>query len=179
VSGGAALDDRPGLLAALDDLAVHGAGVLVVAKRDRLARDVLHAGAIEAAVVARGACVVSADGAADGDDPAARMMRQLLDVFAEFERGMIRARTRAALGAKKARGERVSGRIPYGQRLADDGRTLVPCPREAATVALALELSREGLPLRGIAARLASAGHVARSGKPFGPQSVANMLKAA
>ena len=86
---------------------------------------------------------------------------------------------RAALGAKRARGERGSGRIPYGQRLADDGRTLVPCPREAATVALALELSREGLPLRGIAARLASAGHVARSGKPFGPQSIANMLRAA
>jgi DNA invertase Pin-like site-specific DNA recombinase len=139
---------------------------------------VLVAGAIEAAVVARGARVVTADGAAEGDDPAARMMRQMLDVFSEFERAMIRARTRAALAQKKARGERVGG-VPYGQRLADDGRSLVTCPREAATVALALELSREGLPLRGIAARLASAGHVARSGKPFGPQSVANMLRAA
>jgi len=102
----------------------------------------------------------------------------MLDVFSEFERGVIRARTRAALAMKKARGERVGG-VPFGKRLADDGRSLVSCPSEAETVALALELSREGLPLRGIAARLASAGHVARSGRPFGPQPVANMLRAA
>jgi DNA invertase Pin-like site-specific DNA recombinase len=152
--------------------------VLVVAKRDRLARDVLHAGAIEAAVVARGARVVSADGAADGDDPAARMMRQLLDVFAEFERGMIRARTRAALAAKRARGQRVSGWIPYGHALAADGRSLVGCPREAVVVARARELRQEGLTLRAVADRLAAGGHVARSGRPFGPQSVANMLGA-
>jgi DNA invertase Pin-like site-specific DNA recombinase len=178
VSGGAALDDRPGLLAALDDLARHRAGVLVVAKRDRLARDVLHAGAIEAAVVARGARVVSADGAADGDDPAARMVRQLLDVFAEFERGMIRARTRAALAARRTRGLRVSGHLPFGRALGADGRSLVPCPGEAATVRLAYELRRERLTLRAVAVRLAYAGHMARSGRPFGPQAVANMLQA-
>lgn len=33
VSGGAALDRRPGLLGALDALNAHGAGVLLVAKR--------------------------------------------------------------------------------------------------------------------------------------------------
>jgi len=39
VSGGAELTERPWLLAALDDVAAHRAGLLVVAKRDRLARD--------------------------------------------------------------------------------------------------------------------------------------------
>jgi DNA invertase Pin-like site-specific DNA recombinase len=149
-----------------------------VAKRDRLARDVLVAGAIEAACVARGARVVTADGAAEGDDPAARMMRQMLDVFSEFERSMIRARTRAALAMKKARGERVGG-VPFGARLRDDGRGLVPNPGEREAIRLAHELRGQGLPLRTIAAQLAAAGHVSRGGRPFGPQSVANMLRTA
>lgn len=37
---------------------------------------------------------------------------------------IIRARTTAALGAKKARGKRVGG-IPFGFQLGADGRTLV------------------------------------------------------
>jgi len=40
VSGAADLADRPALAAALGALCAHGAGLLVVAKRDRLARDV-------------------------------------------------------------------------------------------------------------------------------------------
>lgn len=44
VSGGSDLDDRPGLVAALAELRLVGAGVLVVAKRDRLARDVYEIG---------------------------------------------------------------------------------------------------------------------------------------
>jgi hypothetical protein len=61
-------------------------------------------------------------------------------VFAEFERGMIRARTRAALAAKKGRGERVSGRVPMGTQLAPVGRSLVPCPVEVEAARLAHEL---------------------------------------
>jgi DNA invertase Pin-like site-specific DNA recombinase len=49
---GCELGDRPALLAALDVLRDERVGLLVVAKRDRLARDVLKAGAIEAAAVA-------------------------------------------------------------------------------------------------------------------------------
>jgi hypothetical protein len=60
---------------------------LLVAKRDRLDRAVLHAGAIEAAVVARGDRVVSADGTADGGDPVARMMRQFLERLREVRAG--------------------------------------------------------------------------------------------
>src|SRR5690349_20875443 len=47
VSGATAIDKRPGLLAAMDALSEHGAGVLLVAKRDRLARDVIVAAMVE------------------------------------------------------------------------------------------------------------------------------------
>src|SRR5678816_2395195 len=41
VSGGKPVEDRPALLAALEALRVHGAGLLVAGKRDRIARDVV------------------------------------------------------------------------------------------------------------------------------------------
>ena len=52
VSGAAGIDGRPALMTALDDLPRHGAGILAVAKRDRLARDVVIAATIERAVLA-------------------------------------------------------------------------------------------------------------------------------
>jgi len=98
---------------------VHGAGLLMTAKRDRLARDVLKAGAIQAAAAARG----------DGAEPTAILLRQLLDTFAQFEREMSRARTRAAQAAKRAKGQRV-GTVPFGLRPQADGR-LGPVEHEA------------------------------------------------
>ena len=47
-------------------------------------------------------------------------MRRIVDAFGEYERLLIKARTRAALRAKKARGERI-GQIPYGRRLTGSG----------------------------------------------------------
>lgn len=177
VSGGAELGERPGLMAALDALRDERAGLLVVAKRDRLARDVLKAGAIEAAAVARGACVVSADGAADGSDPMAVAMRQLLDVFSQLERGMIRERTRAALQAKRNRGE-LTGKPRLGTRLASDGRTLEPHATECRAIERAQELRGAGLSLRSISAQLAAESFLSRAAKPYCPRSVALMLRA-
>ena len=124
------------------------AGLLVLAKRDRLARDVRLAGAIEALATEKGARVVSADGSGNGNDPESVLLRQMQDVIAQYERARIRLRILAAMQVKKARGERASGWLPYGKTLADDGRSLVSCPREAEVVALALELSREATPGR-------------------------------
>ena len=59
VSGGAELELRPGLTAAVADLAPKRAGLLVVAKRDRLARDVLTAALVERLCERAGARVVS------------------------------------------------------------------------------------------------------------------------
>jgi len=105
----------------------------LVAKRDRWGRDVIAVAMIERLVAKRGARVVSAAGEdTDSDDPASLLMRRLIDSFAEYERALIAARTRAALGAKRRRGERVSGIIPFGFRLAGDGRTLLPEQSEQA-----------------------------------------------
>jgi DNA invertase Pin-like site-specific DNA recombinase len=54
-----------------------------------------------------GARLVSATGEGNGDSPADAFLRTVIDGAAQYERGMIRARTRAALAAKAARRELV------------------------------------------------------------------------
>src|SRR5262245_31428762 len=66
VSGGLALEYRPALVAALD--AIRAGDVLLVAKRDRLGRDVLNVAMIERLVERRAARVYSAAGEGTEDD---------------------------------------------------------------------------------------------------------------
>jgi len=176
VSGAAPLDRRPGLLEALEALEPNGATVLLVAKRDRLARDPIVAAMIEASVAREGARVASAaEAGTEGDDPSAILMRRMVDAFAEYERHMIRARTRAALAVKRTRGER-TGEVPYGWRTAPDGVHLEEHPEEARAVALVRELRAAGVSIRAIASRLEAAGAPAR-GNRWHATTVARLLE--
>jgi DNA invertase Pin-like site-specific DNA recombinase len=177
VSGGAPLDQRPGLLAALAAIKRFAAGVLLVAKRDRLARDTLVAAMVERLVERAGARVCAADGMAVGDGPEALLMRRIVDAFAEYERLAIQARTKAALAVKRSRRERISREPPYGWRFSADGRHVEPEPRERATVALAQKLRRSGMSLRRIGNRLAQRGYTPRAAKCWHPQTITSITK--
>lgn len=177
VSGGAPLDKRPGLLAALAALRTHNAGLLLVAKRDRLARDTLLAAMVERLAERHGARVQSADGMAEGDGPEAVLMRRIVDAFAEYERLVIRARTRAALAVKRSRGERTGG-IPYGYQLSTDRVHLEPCRTEQLVLRLVRRYHTQGLALRRIGARLQMRGLTPRSGACWHPQTIASIVAA-
>ncbi len=176
VSGATPVEKRPGLNAALDALAVHDAGVLLVAKRDRLARDVLIGAVIERLVERQGARVLSADGTGNGDGPEAQLLRHLVSAFAQFEKALIGARTKAALRVKKLRGERV-GAVPLGFRLSGTPGRLEPDPREQAAIALIRELHAKGLSLRAIDRELRARGYASRTGGAWHVQSLANLLR--
>ena len=178
VSGAAAIDRRPGLMAALDALAAHGAGVLLIAKRDRLARDVLVAAMADRLVERSGARIVAADGVGEGADPSAALLRGMVDLFASYERAMIRGRTVAALGQKRARGECI-GTVPVGCRLAADGLHLEADPVEARTVAAVVDGRSAGLSLRAIVAELAERGMVTRRGGAIQLAQVVRILRRA
>lgn len=175
-SGGAELDNRPGLMTALDALADTGSGVLLVAKRDRLARDVVNMAMIERLAERAGARVRSAagEGTEGTDDPSAMLMRGMIDLFAQYERALIRSRTRSALAVKKSRGER-TGSVPYGSRLAADGVHLEAHPEELEVLALVRELRAAGLSLRAIGARLTAAGCTPRGGAGWNPNTIARL----
>jgi DNA invertase Pin-like site-specific DNA recombinase len=176
-SGGLGIEDRPVLLDAVGTL--KRGDVLLVAKRDRLGRDVIAVAMIERLIAKRGARVISAAGeGTDSDDPAALLMRRLIDSFAEYERALIAARTRAALAAKRRRAERISGHLPYGFKLAANARTLEPEDGEQAVVRLIRSLRASRMPFRRIAADLNARGLTTRSGSAWRHQYVADALKA-
>lgn len=175
VSGAAPLDERPGLLAAIEDLREKRAGVLLVAKRDRLARDTMTAALVERLAERDGAKVQSADGAGNGDGPEAQLLRTMIDAFAMYERALIKIRTKAALAVKKKRGERV-GQVPYGFTLAANGRDLERDPEEQRVVARVRAMRADGKTLQAITDALNDERVPARGGR-WHLTSVARMLK--
>jgi DNA invertase Pin-like site-specific DNA recombinase len=179
VSGATEACERPELGAALAALREHGAGVLVVAKRDRVARDVAIAATVERLAIAAGARVVAADGSGNGDGPADALMRTMVDAMAAYERALIRQRTAAALRVMAARGEHTGGEPPFGWRVGEDGVRLERDDDEQSTRARASELRASGLSLRAVAAALAAEGRLSRAGTPFAPLAVSRMIERA
>ena len=113
LSGGE--EERPGLWAALE--ALKRGDVLLAYKLDRLARDVYLSELIQRETNKHGATVEAVEGGTNGDGPEQRMIRQILQAFAEYERKVIVARTKAAMLRHQAAGRRMSARIPFGWQI--------------------------------------------------------------
>lgn len=172
-SGGAALDKRPGLASAVDAVRQHGAGVFLAAKRDRIARDTVIAAVVGRLVERNGGRVLTADGVASADTPEGKLMATMIDAFAEYERMLIKMRTKAALAVKRQRGQRV-GSIPYGYQLDHDGTTLIEHPDEQAVIQTLAEL-RSRMSLRATVAYCRKHGISARNGQ-WWPSTVQRVL---
>lgn len=177
VRGGTPIPKREKLLLAIAALKEHGAGSLVVLKRDRLARGVDLARMIETLVRDAGAVIVSAAGEGNGDTPADRVMRTVIDGFAEYERELISVRTAAALAVLRAKGQRVGG-IPYGWRVIEGSKQLEKDETEQAVISTVLGMRKQGLSTHGIARELNERGIRTRKGDWHQTQVVKVLKKA-
>lgn len=130
VSGTAPISGRPGLEALL--ASARRGDTLVAARRDRLARDPLIAAHIKAACQRKRLTIVTLEIGRLDDSPAAELLAGVLDLQSAYDRKTIAARTKAALGALRARGERGPGALPYGYRC--NGRLLERDPLEGPWV---------------------------------------------
>src|SRR5713101_7278664 len=101
--------DRPELHHLLDQL--RKGDVLVVWKLDRLSRSLRDVLIIMERLAEAKAGLRSLTEAIDTTTPAGRMMMQMVGAFAEFERAMLRERTKAGLEAARREG-RIGGRRP-------------------------------------------------------------------
>ncbi|MCB1781833.1 MAG: recombinase family protein [Candidatus Competibacteraceae bacterium] len=101
--------DRPELHRLLGQL--RKGDVLVVWKLDRLSRALKDVLALMEKVAQAGADFRSLTEAIDTTSPGGRMMMQIVGTFAEFERAMLRERTRHGLEAARQQG-RIGGRRP-------------------------------------------------------------------
>lgn len=150
ISGAADLESRHGLAAAIGQL--KRGDVLLVPKRDRLGRDVLLTMTIERAITRRGASVVSCDGVGNGTEAADRFMRGVMDAASQFERDLIKARTKSAMAAMRRAG-RLTGTVPFGWSADADG-VLHPVESEQLVIRRIVACRDAGLTYRQIAQAL-------------------------
>lgn len=133
--------DRPQLHRMLDQL--RKGDVVVVWKLDRLSRslkDLLH---LLDRIEAARAGFRSLTESIDTTTPAGRMMMQMVGSFAEFERAMIRERTKAGLDQARSEG-RVGGRRPKlnAKQRAEIAESVISGRKSAAEMARIFSVSQ-------------------------------------
>lgn len=174
VSGTLPAHERPGLMDALGMLNDDEADCLIVARLDRLARQLTTQEVILAEVWKQGREVHSADSGKvfkdDPDDPMRTAMRQMAGVFAELDRAMIVKRLRDGRRAKAAKGGKAVGAYPYGQ--AKEG----PIPAELEVMRLVAARRRDGISWDTIAAELNEDGVSPRTARAWTPRNLAKVM---
>jgi DNA invertase Pin-like site-specific DNA recombinase len=139
-ASGKSMVGRPGLDAALLDVANGSASALVVAKLDRLSRSLLDFAGLMAQSQKKGWALVALDLGVDTTTPAGEFMASVLASAAQWERRIIGQRTKDALAVKRAQGVQL-------------GR---PRAMPAETAERIRQMRAEGLSLRAIAEHLNS-----------------------
>lgn len=169
--GSDALDRRPKLREALA-MARKNKAAVVVAKLDRLSRDV----AFIAGLMAQRVPFVVAELGADADP----FMLHVYAALAEKERALIAARTRDALARKKARGEPLGNRVNLSEaaRIGRDAQRAT-ADRFAARLAPIIESIRAqgATSNRAIAAALNARGERTARGGEWFDSTVANIVR--
>ena len=180
VSGAVKLAARP---AGAELLAAMAPGDTVIAsKLDRMFRSASDALNMLELFKEKGVHLVLFDMGADPvtGDGTARMLFIILAAVADMERTRIKERTAEGRKAKKAKGGPI-GNVPFGFKKVGEGRAAVleADPDEQYAAMRMRELYQQGLSLPRIAALLALAGNVSRTGKPFDPKSILRVVRAA
>lgn len=174
LSGGRAYN-RPELQAALED-ACRLRAPLVFYSLSRVARSTMDTLAIADRLERAGADLVSLTESIDTTTAAGKMVFRMLAVLAEFERDLVSERTSAAMAYLRTQGQRISGQIPFGYDLLEEGR-LVPNVDEQETLVLVRRLRDEGRSLRAIAAELEARGiRTKTGGSTWAPKVLAGVL---
>ena len=171
VSGGASIDQRPGLTKALA-LAAKLKCAVVVSKLDRLSRDV----AFISGLMARGVPFIVAELGVDTDP----FVLHLYAALSEKERKLIGVRTREVLAIKKAEGKLLGNRTNLAEAQAKGRASSV-----ATSVAFAEKLypmvaglQAGGMSLNKIAAQLNATGTKTARGGSWTATAVSRVLKA-
>jgi len=176
ISGGTL--ERPGLQQLLKVSGLKRFDMVLVAKMDRIARDLFYALFIEKELLINGVEIVSVSEPVSGRDPMNTAFRQMMGVFAELEKSMIAMRMTGGRNQKARGGGYAGGAAAIGYRAQRGKKVLELDGQKAPTVKRVFEL-RQKYPawaLRQLAEKLNQEGHTTAQGKPFGPMQVKRIL---
>ncbi|MBK3584284.1 recombinase family protein [Streptomyces sp. MBT57] len=179
-SGTSLLDERPGLMEAVEWVADGRADGILAPNLDRLARELTVQEAVLSYVWALGGRVFTADHGEhledDASDPMRTAMRQMRGVFHQLDRGLIVKRLTEGRTAKAAKGGYAYGAPRFGQVVVDG--ELTDEDKESAIVRkMEKWRDEEGLGIRAICARANARDDMpAKRGGKWHPTTVARLL---
>jgi site-specific DNA recombinase len=166
--------DRPALQNILADLKKNE--ILLVYKRDRLARDLMVGEFIRRDVLKSHARIESLDGIdIDDKDPTAVLLRQIMDAFAEYERKQIAIRTSHAMKRHQLNGRKMSSQAPYGYYI--DGDSLKRSNCEQEVIDIILDMLKKQFSQRNIVKFLNNHHKDAARGKQWNLMTVQRIIK--
>jgi DNA invertase Pin-like site-specific DNA recombinase len=163
VKGADPVHTRPAFAAMLQALMSDGCHTILVETVSRFARDLIVQETGYKYLKELGISLIAVDDpdAFTNETPTAVMVRQILGAVSQFQKAELVAK----LAGARARARRERNDYREGRK---------PAPEAAQR--LARRLRKKGLSLRDIAAKLAAAGYLSPSGKPYLAQSVKIML---
>ncbi|MCV7251619.1 recombinase family protein [Mycobacterium hackensackense] len=138
------LNGRPGALSALAAVRSRQAEGILVAKMDRLSRSVVDGAGLMESARREGWALHFADLDIDTSTPAGEMAANIIISGSQYERRLISQRTRDALAAKRARGERLGA--PVRLPAATVGRILRERQQGNTFQSIAEGLTADGVP---------------------------------
>ena len=111
--------ERPAFIEMVEALLSNGVSTVIVERLDRLSRQLITQETCIQDFAKQGLTLLSAD-PAEFDlmaaDPSRVLVRQIFGAIAQYDKAMLVAKLRAARRRKKAAGERMEGRKPFGSR---------------------------------------------------------------
>lgn len=173
-SGAATLEDRRGLLEALRK--TWAVKTLVVARVDRWTREPTETAILDRLFRAQGARLLFVQGPTEdpSTNPMARLINDILQLFARYDR--LQIQTRLSAGKERAAAEGLCmGEAPFGYRNVGDGRLEVE-PAEARVVRWVLANAKLGLGAVRISNLAHKHGMNGREGRPLGQSTVAKVI---
>jgi putative DNA-invertase from lambdoid prophage Rac len=179
VSGAVKLSFRPAGEQLLKDM--KAGDTVIASKLDRMFRSATDAIAMFDVFKAKGVDLVLFD---ISHEPVSagvgKLIMTILAAVADMERVRIKERTAEGRKAKKAKGGAV-GEVPFGYTKVGEGRTavLIPNEKELRALAMARELfqAKKRLGYRQIGAMMAGDGLVSRTGNPYTPWRIRQMVE--
>lgn len=166
---------RPGLDELLNDGRQKKFSVVLVAKMDRLARDLYIQLFLEKELALQKVQLISISEAVNGEGALVSAMRHVVAIFASLEREKIKERLLAGRQIKLKAGKYAGGRLALGY-ISENSELKVDM-HDAQIVRAIRKLRMARLSYARIAQKLNAEGFKSKNGKPFGPSTIFYVMK--
>jgi len=159
--------DRPELNELLKDSDNKNFKAVIVAKLDRVARDLMAQLFIEKELLKNEVEIISVAEPMRATDPTGQLFRHIIGAFAQFERARINERMTSGRRQKAKKGKYSGGRPALGYIADKNSKSLVIDNNKADIIRLAIDLRAKKLSYEAIASKLNSLGHTTALNKQF------------